>query len=126
MPSISLFSNEKDVSEFPAGHVLFRRGDEGDAMFVVIEGELDVVVGENIVETVGPGGLVGEMALIDHRARSADVVAKTPVKVAVVGQKRFLYLIQNAPMFAIEVMTIMVDRLRRTDDALIKALHAAD
>jgi CRP-like cAMP-binding protein len=58
------------------------------------------------------------MALIDHRERSADVLAATEVRAAPIDQKRFLYLIRNHPFFAIEVMKIMTDRLRHFDDLL--------
>jgi CRP-like cAMP-binding protein len=67
---------------------------------------------------VHTGGIFGEMALIDHRERSADVIAKTDVRVAAIDQKRFLYLVRNHPFFAIEVMKVMTDRLRRFDDML--------
>ena len=56
--------------------------------------------------------------LIDHRERSADVTAKTDVKVSAIDQKRFLYLVRNHPFFALEVMKIMADRLRKFDDML--------
>jgi CRP-like cAMP-binding protein len=87
-------------------------------MWVVLEGAVDISVRGRVVEQVGPGGIFGEMALIDHRERSADVVAASDVRAAPLDQKRFLYLIRNHPFFAIEVMKIMTERLRHFDDLL--------
>ena len=113
-----MFVNETDVRSYPSGHNFFAVGDTGDDMWVVLEGNVDISLRGRVLETVGPGGVFGEMALIDHRERSADVVAKSEVKVAPIDQKRFVYLLRNHPFFAIEVMKIMTDRLRHFDDLL--------
>jgi CRP-like cAMP-binding protein len=118
MADLSMFVNDSDKESFPAGHHFFTAGDVGDVMYVVLEGDVDIMLRGKHLESVAPGGVFGEMALIDHRERSADVIAKTDVKVAPIDQKRFLYLIRNHPFFAIEVMKIMTDRLRRFDDLL--------
>jgi CRP-like cAMP-binding protein len=118
MPDLSMFVNDGDVQTFPAGHHFFTVGDMGDNMWVVLNGSVDISLRGRHLEEVHPGGVFGEMALIDHRERSADVVAKTDVSVAPIDQKRFLYLIRNHPFFAIEVMKIMTDRLRHFDDML--------
>ncbi len=118
MPDLSMFANEVDTQTFPDGHRFFGAGDAGDVMWVVLAGEVDISLRGRILEKVGPGGMFGEMALIDHRERSADVVAVGEVQAAPIDQKRFLYLIRNHPFFAIEVMKIMTDRLRHFDDLL--------
>jgi len=58
------------------------------------------------------------MALIDHQERSANARAKSDSKVVPVDQKRFLYLIQNTPFFAVEVMQVMAMRLRKMNEAI--------
>ena len=118
VPDLSMFVNDSDISSHPAGHRFFGFGDQGEEMWVVLEGEAEISLRGRVLETVGPGGVFGEMALIDHRERSADVVAKTEIKVAPIDQKRFVYLLRNHPFFAIEVMKIMTDRLRHFDDLL--------
>jgi CRP-like cAMP-binding protein len=118
MPDLSIFADEPHTAAYPAGHHFMNTGDVGDTMYVVLAGEVDVLVHGKVMETVGTGGVFGEMALIDHRERSADVIAKTEVKAAAIDQKRFMYLIRNHPYFAIEVMKVMTDRLRRFDDLL--------
>jgi CRP-like cAMP-binding protein len=110
---INLFRNADDLKVFPAGTVIFREGEPGDMMYVVADGEVEISVHNHVVETAGVGGIVGEMALIDNKPRSATVIAKTDCKLAPVDQKRFSFLIQQTPFFAIEVMQVMADRLRR-------------
>jgi CRP-like cAMP-binding protein len=115
MPSLSLFDNDSSAMLFPAEHRFFDAGDDGDFMYVVLDGVVDLELRGVTLETVRAGGFFGEMALIDKRERSASAVAKSECKVARVDQRRFLYLVQNTPFFALEIMTTMSDRLRRVD-----------
>jgi CRP-like cAMP-binding protein len=118
MADLSMFVSDGDVRAFPAGHRFFAAGDVGDDMWVVLEGAVEVTLRGRVLETIGPGGVFGELALIDHRERSADVTATSDVRVAAIDQKRFVYLIRNHPYFALEVMKLMADRLRHFDDLL--------
>jgi len=115
---LSLFANDLDAKDYPAGHRFMAVGEHGEMMFVVTEGEVEISLRGKLLETVHAGGIFGELALIDHRERSADVTAKTDVKVSAIDQKRFLYLVRNHPFFALEVMKVMADRLRHFDDLL--------
>jgi len=112
MPDLSMFASSADTRDYPAGHVFFSTGDPGDLMYVVVSGEVEILIRDKIVETVRVGGLFGEMAIIDSRERSADARAKTPVKVATIDQDQFLYFVQTHPHFSVEVMSVMSDRLR--------------
>ena len=114
-PVGSLFRHSQDGEIFRAGQRIFSQGDPGDAMFVVQEGEVDIVVGEKVVETVNAGGFLGEMALIDQSSRSASAVARTDCKLVRIDPRRFQYLVQQTPFFAIEVMRVMARRLRQMD-----------
>lgn len=114
MNPLNLFRNEPATQALPDGAVLFHEGDAADAMFVVLEGEVEVVHDGRVIETVGPGGLVGEMALIEQAPRSATAVARGSVRVAGVSHQRFTFLVQQTPGFALHVMRVLVDRLRRT------------
>ena len=95
-----------------AGETLFREGDEGDRMYVVLEGRMDILVGDTIVETASEGGIGGEMALIDDAPRAATVVAATLCRLVAVDRKRFHSLVQSDPAFATHVMKVLSDRLR--------------
>jgi CRP-like cAMP-binding protein len=119
MISLSLFRNA-ETREFGPGEPIFSTGDEGDAMYVVAEGDVEIWVGPVLAEVVGPGGIFGEMALIDHRKRSADAIAQSQCKLIAVDQRHFQFLISETPFFALQVMSIMAERLRATNERLIK------
>lgn len=119
MISLSLFRNS-DTKEFAAGQTIFSAGDEGKVMYVVAEGEVDIWLGQVVAETVSPGGIFGEMALIDQHVRSADAIARTDCKVVVVDQKRFQFLVSETPFFALQVMGIMAERLRHANRRLLE------
>jgi CRP-like cAMP-binding protein len=113
MPSIEIFKNEPDVRSYTAGSAIFTEGEAGDFMFAVLEGEVEVRKGNRVLMTVAPGGIFGEMAIIENQPRSADAVALTDCRVAAINQKRFLTVVSQAPFFAIQMLQILSERLRR-------------
>jgi CRP/FNR family cyclic AMP-dependent transcriptional regulator len=119
MISLSLF-RDCETREFAPGETIFRTGEEGKQMFVVLEGEVDILVGPTVAETVTSGGIFGEMALIDRHERSAGAVSRTHSKVVPVDQRRFQYLVTEMPFFALQVMSIMAMRLRHGNDRLLE------
>lgn len=77
-----------------------------------------MIVHQRVVDTVGPGGILGEMALIDRNPRSATAVAKTDCQLARVDETRFKFLSQQTPYFALEVMRMLAQRLRHMDEQI--------
>jgi CRP-like cAMP-binding protein len=118
-----LFRNEPDIVVFAAGDLIFSTGDSADAMYVVIDGDVDIRLNDVSIDIAHPGEIVGEMALIDQNPRSASVVALTAARLARINRRRFLYLIQNTPTFALDVMTVMAARLRRTNAVRERLSH---
>jgi CRP/FNR family transcriptional regulator, cyclic AMP receptor protein len=115
----TLFQHETDLVEVPAGHALFKEGDEmNETMYVLVSGNAEIQVRGKLVETAKAGALLGEMAMIDQGARSATVIAKTACKFVVIGRKRFNFLVQQTPNFALGVMRVIANRLRKTDGVL--------
>jgi CRP-like cAMP-binding protein len=101
------------------GQAVFRAGDKGGVMYVLMEGTATVLVGGSVVEDAGPGALFGEMGLIDQaEKRSATVIAKTPCKLVPVDLDRFHQLVRRTPQFASYVMKTIVARLRRMNARL--------
>lgn len=82
-------------------------------MHAVLEGEVDMMVGNRLLETVRDGEIFGELALIDQSQRSAAAVAKTACRLARISDKRFAFLVQQTPYVAFQVMRVMAYRLRR-------------
>jgi len=118
MNLVELFRHQIDFQELPAGQVLFREGDRATFMYVLISGAVEIIVHDKVVETAGPGSIVGEMAIIDHSARSATVIAKTDCKLFPIERERFNFLVQKKPEFALHVMRVLAHRLRQTDTKL--------
>jgi CRP/FNR family transcriptional regulator, cyclic AMP receptor protein len=109
---LGLFDNERNTVALAPGQILFNKGDSGHQMFVLKSGELQIVDGNHVFETVSPGGILGEMALISKEPRSATAKATRDSIVIPLDEKRFLFLVQQAPMFALRVMNVLSARLR--------------
>ena len=112
MNPAELFRQETDALQLAAGDFLFQEGENAEKMYVLLEGEVDIFLGDFVFETATPGSLLGEMALIDDSPRTANVVAKTPAKLAQIDRRRFHFLVQQTPHFASHVMKILANRLR--------------
>lgn len=113
MTTITLFQHSKDAVSYPAGETIFKEGDPGDTMYVVIEGEVEILHNGDVIDQHGPGGLIGEMALLEASPRAATARARTACRVVPINEKRFLFLIQQTPSFALQVMRTLSERLRR-------------
>ncbi|OGT04551.1 MAG: cyclic nucleotide-binding protein [Gallionellales bacterium RBG_16_57_15] len=118
MDLVELFRHQVDLQTVPAGQVLFKEGERGNFMYVLMSGTAEIIIHNRVMETAVAGTIVGEMAIIDDNARSATVVAKSDCKFLPIERERFNFLVQRKPEFALHVMRVMVDRLRRTDAAL--------
>ena len=110
---IELLQRGGEPELFGASDPIFGEGDPADRMYIVKSGTVVLTKGEEPLETVGPGGLFGELALIDRGSRSAGAVAETDCELVAIDTRRFWFLVQETPYFAEIVMRIMADRLRR-------------
>jgi CRP/FNR family transcriptional regulator, cyclic AMP receptor protein len=113
MTTLNLFRHATNFETFSAGQIIIKEGQPGDVMYVVQEGEVDILLGDKVIDSTGPGGIIGEMALISDKPRSATVIAKTDCRLVPVDEKQFVYLVHQSPYFAIQVMRVIADRLRR-------------
>ena len=117
---LGLFRNESNVVALKPGEILFQKGDPAQYLYVVLAGELRIGDGNKIFGQISAGGMVGEMALVDHAPRAATVTAETESTLAQIDEKRFLFLVQQTPSFALNVMRLLSQRLRRMD-AMVSA-----
>jgi CRP/FNR family cyclic AMP-dependent transcriptional regulator len=120
MVNLHIFRHAETL-DLSAGETVFKQGDTGMAMYVVAEGEVEILSGPVVLETARPGSVIGEMALIDHAPRSATAVAKTDCKLVAIDQRRFEFLVQQTPYFALEVMQLMAERLRTANRRIAAA-----
>jgi CRP-like cAMP-binding protein len=104
--------------DFKAGDVIFKQGDPARELFIIQSGEVEIRLGNRVLETLPQYSIFGEMALIDNAPRSATAVAVSDTKLVSVSEKQFLFLISNTPHFALNVMRVMARRLRAANRAL--------
>lgn len=112
MKVVGLFNNAQSLMSLAAGDVVFQEGDPGVEMYGIVEGAIQLRIGDRVIGTLGVDDVFGEMALIDSSPRSATAVATTDTQLAVIDEHRFLFLVQETPMFALSVMSAMADRFR--------------
>jgi CRP/FNR family cyclic AMP-dependent transcriptional regulator len=116
MPSdpdfLNLFRHETNIVRLAPGEALFTEGDSGACMYIVRSGAVRVSTGTMELEQLGPGSILGEMALIEETPRSATVTAVSDCEIAVIDRRRFLFLVQQTPSFALNVMRVLSHRLR--------------
>jgi CRP-like cAMP-binding protein len=110
-----VFRNAQTIREVPAGTVIFEAGSSGSEMFGIIEGEVELRAPSGAVFKLGPDETFGEMALVDSSPRSATAVALSDTKLAVISDRIFLFLVHETPMFALQVMSTIAQRLRALD-----------
>jgi len=111
MNLLEVFKDSDDLVKYPAGAVILREGDPGNHMYVVMEGELSILIRDKVIATVSAGEIVGEMALINSDIRSATVVADSDCVLADIDQSSFDSLLQYVPDFTMHVMNVLADRL---------------
>jgi uncharacterized membrane protein len=106
-----------------AGAVLFRAGDEGDAMYLIEHGKVRICVrakdGQEVTLTeLNRGDFFGEMVLLDGKPRSADARVAEDARLAVLSRVHFLSFMRSNPNVALEMLTALTNRLRHTDELL--------
>jgi CRP/FNR family cyclic AMP-dependent transcriptional regulator len=112
MKVVGLFKNAQKVVDVPAGGLIFTEGDQGDEMFGIIEGGVELSANGHVIVHLGPDDVFGEMAIVDKVPRMATAVATEQTSLAVIDRQRFIFLVQETPMFALSVMSSMASRLR--------------
>lgn len=117
MDILRLFESSDNVESFAPGAAIFSAGDEARHMYVVLEGEIELHRGDRLLNVVGPGSLLGEMALVGDHQRSATAVARTPCRLVPINERRFTFLVQETPYFALHVMRVLADRVRQREQA---------
>jgi CRP/FNR family transcriptional regulator, cyclic AMP receptor protein len=107
-----LFRNATETRKVDAGAVIFHEGDPGTEMFGIVDGEVELRAKGQVLRRLGPQDVFGEMALIDDSPRSLTAVAISDTTLATIDRHRFLFLVQETPTFALNVMSVMAEHLR--------------
>ena len=99
---------------YETGATIVREGQIGVLMYVILKGKVAIRVGGNLVENVGPGGLFGEMALVDRTPRLASAVAESNCKLLAINRNAFLNLVKHSRRFAASLLAAVSARARYT------------
>ena len=107
----------------PQNTRLFRQGDKGDAMYLIESGRVRISIrddddAEVILAELAQGDFFGEMSIIDGRQRSADAKVIDDARLAILSRDAFLSFVRSNPDVALEMLSALTDRLRRTDELL--------
>ncbi len=105
----------QDPVVFEEGAMIFQVGGADDMAYVVKSGTVEIHHPDGDVELVGPAGLFGELALIEPRTRTTSAKARTRVEIVPITIRTFLFLISEEPNFALNVLKLLVRRLRDAD-----------
>lgn len=104
--------------EYPAGAVLASQDTAGTEAFVIVSGTVDARRNGRKVATLGPGEIVGEMALLDDAPRTADLVAAEDTVVLYIARRHFSGLIEGNAKLASKLLSSLASRLRQADQKL--------
>lgn len=111
------------VNDVPTNTSLFRAGDDGDAMYLIEQGRVQITITDEdkkqiVLAELAQGDFFGEMAIIDGKQRSADATVTETARLAVLSREDFLSFIHDNPKVALEMLSATFSRLRRTDKML--------
>src|SRR5579864_9448317 len=111
---------EQHVRSFGAGAVIFKEGDEGSEMFIIIQGLVEIRkstggASNKILTTLKKGDMFGEMAIIEKQPRSATAVAVQPTRALVLNEKLYDSMIGSNRDFARRMHRVLSERIRRAD-----------
>lgn len=118
---VALFESESHVRTFKRGEIVFHKGDPGETMYLITEGQVKVVLpsdsgDEALLEVLDPGDFFGELSLLDGQPRSATIVATEPTETVVLRRDTLLKAIRANPEVAIHLLQVLCQRLRETDE----------
>lgn len=125
---LKLFAFMGEALSYLPKERLFEQGDEGDAAYIILEGEVDVLIptpqGEVSVAVLGPKQIFGEMAVLCDQPRSTAIAAKTGLRVLQLKRKAIHDLLHEFPDVALEFVKVLAERLERTSRELAQARQA--
>ena len=103
---------------YTAGSIVFNQGDPGSCMYVVQSGVIEMLIGDKVVEVCGPDEAIGFMSVIDEAPRSSTARVREAVELSVIDQRRFRFMVDEVPNFALYIMGAMARRIRGMSQAM--------
>ncbi len=121
----------KKTQHIPQGEYLFREGEVGQVMYVILEGEVEIrkKTGKASTKTLvvlKKGDFFGEMAIVERKPRTASAITRTPCKLVVLDTEAFYSMVENSSDFAVKMMKTLSSRLRKADHLIEYLLGSND
>ncbi len=104
--------------DFPPNHTIFRQGDKGESLYVVVSGRVKVHIGDRTITELETGSCFGEMAVIDAEPRSASVTTLEPCECLLLTQQQLYEAIDEMPNIAVNLIRLLSRRIRKLNDSL--------
>jgi trk system potassium uptake protein TrkA len=124
MERVELLERVARLVSCSQGEILFQRGDPGDEFFVIVDGEVEFFVGKHgevrIIDTYGPGGAFGELALFGAPSRTLGARAKTALRLCVLTRQSLEQIIAADPSVAMVLMQTLAERVASVRDELYR------
>jgi CRP-like cAMP-binding protein len=102
----------QESQRFEAGKMIMQEGTGGAFMYVVLEGRVAISIKGGIVARAGPGGVFGEMALVDQSVRAATATAETACALLAINRNAFLHLVKTSPAFGAALLAGLAERAK--------------
>jgi CRP-like cAMP-binding protein len=117
LPESELRSLERQLKivKHPAGHEIVVKGDNGVGFMIILDGEVTVETAQGKARKLGPGDSFGEMALLDHEGRSANITADTDVSLATIPEWNFKPFLKEHPEVAYRLLQVLSQRIRQAE-----------
>jgi CRP-like cAMP-binding protein len=103
---------------YPAGSVVFNKGDPGSCMYVVQFGLIEMTIGDKVIEICGANEAIGFMSMIDGAPRSSTARVKEACELSLIDQRKFRFMVDEIPNFALYIMGAMARRIRGMGQAM--------
>ena len=103
---------------YSAGSVVFNKDDPGSCMYIVQSGVIEMMIGDKVVEICGPNEAIGFMSMIDSAPRSSTARVKESCELSLIDQRRFRFMVDEVPNFALYIMGAMARRIRGMSQAI--------
>ncbi|HRH65281.1 MAG TPA: cyclic nucleotide-binding domain-containing protein [Bacteroidia bacterium] len=112
-----------DTLHHSAGSTIIRKGDQGNSMFVLVNGKVKIHDGEHIIAAMESGNYFGEFSLLDEAPRSMSVTALEDVHLIRIGREKFFELLQSQPEVAKKIISALTKRLRNQNESIVRQLR---
>jgi CRP-like cAMP-binding protein len=106
---------ERALLHYPARRVIMKEDEGGVFMYVVLKGKVAISIGPQVVERVGPGGVFGEMALVEQSTRAASAVAETDCALLPINRNDILDVMRSKLDIGLSLLRAVAERLRHMD-----------